>query len=130
MGKGVSLGVSSSWFMCEVEVETAEIKGPLGLTTGKDLSCSPVLKIPMVGDDVKGEGKFFKVVSPVFEGLNDGEHFFVIDLVVSFSVDYRFQVKGNEVPKIVVKLLKEHTTCGEARGVNFKVSWSVGVPHG
>jgi hypothetical protein len=57
MRKMVSLGVSSSWFMCEAEVKMAEIEGPLGLTTSEVLSCVPVLKVPMVGDDVKGKGK-------------------------------------------------------------------------
>ena len=49
------------------------------------LSCAPVLKVLVIGEDFKGLREAFEVVSPGFKGTDDGEEFLVIDLVILFG---------------------------------------------
>jgi hypothetical protein len=53
-------------------------------------------------------------VSPVLERADDSEHFLVIDLVIALSVSHRLRSKGDWVPEVVVKLLKEDSTGSKA----------------
>jgi len=84
----IHLGISGSWFVCEAEVEMTEVKEPLRLTTSEVLGHAPVLKIAIVGNDIKGKQKPFKVVAPIFKDANNCEHLLIIDFVISFSVNH------------------------------------------
>ena len=54
----------------------------------------------MVGPDFERLRMSFKVVAEVFKGADDGEEFFVVDIVVLFGWQHGFGVKGNRVPAI------------------------------
>jgi len=39
----------------------------------------------MIGEDLDGMARTFKVVAPVFHGSENGEHFTVMDVIIAFS---------------------------------------------
>jgi hypothetical protein len=47
------------------------------------------LKIAVIGNDLKGLRKAFKIYAPIFECFCNGKHFIVIDPVVAFGFIYR-----------------------------------------
>lgn len=57
-------------------------------------------EVVMVGPDFERLRMSFKVVAEVFKGADDGEEFFVVDIVVLFGWQHGFGVKGNRVPAI------------------------------
>jgi len=69
-------------------------------------------------------------VSPIFKGSDDGKHFFVIDLIIAFDVNYRLRAISDWVSKIVVQSLEEYASSGETRGIDLKMSGLVWFPHG
>ena len=64
---------------------------------------------------------------PVFEGVDDGEHLFVIDFIVAFGFDHRLRSKSNGMPAVVDHLLKQNSTSGVSRGIGFETCWSIGL---
>ena len=40
----------------------------------------------MIGYDVNGDAGPFEVVTPMFEGIVDGHKFFIVHVVISFTV--------------------------------------------
>ena len=44
--------------------------------------CTEVSKVVMVGPNFKNLGVSFEVVSPVFEGFDNGKEFFIMNVVV------------------------------------------------
>ena len=84
----ICLGISGSQFVYEVEVKTTKVKGPPCLTTSEVLGHVLVLKIAIVGINVKGKREPFKVVAPIFKGANNCKHLLIIDFVISFSIDH------------------------------------------
>ena len=50
----------------------------------KHLGLAEIDKILVVGEDLDWEGGTMKVVSPRFQGTDDGKEFLVIDVIVSF----------------------------------------------
>ena len=67
------------------------------LSAGEYLGRSEVLKIFMIRDDLDRDFGAFQVVSPLMEGIKDGEEFFVVCVVVEFGTDKGPRVKGNWV---------------------------------
>jgi hypothetical protein len=104
-GEGVGLGVGLSRTVDEREVEAGEVEGPSALSSAEVLCSAPVLKVAVVGDDLERLGKSFQEVPPVLEGLDDGEHLPVVDLVVAFSLLHGGRAECNGVPEIVFELL-------------------------
>jgi len=58
----------------------------VGLLAIQGLGLSEVGKIFMVGEDLNREGGAMEVVSPGFEGADDGKEFSVIDIIVLFCL--------------------------------------------
>ena len=68
----------------------------------------------------------FKAVSPLFKGMTDSQHLFVMDLIISLHCTKAFWVEGNGVPLFVLRgLLQKHCTCGYIRTVCFDPVWQV-----
>ena len=53
----------------------------------------------MIGYDINGGASPFEVVTPMFEGVVDGRKFFIVHVVISFSV---FESLGVECNQVVV----------------------------
>ena len=53
----------------------------------KVLSLVEVCQVFMIGEDLDREGGSMEVVSPGFQGMDDGKEFPVIDVVVLFHRD-------------------------------------------
>jgi len=64
------------------EVELGEVLQPVGLTVSQDLGAGEILQILVVGDHVDQSGRALKVMSPVLEGLKDGQKLFVMGVIV------------------------------------------------
>ncbi len=67
------------------EVILGEKKGSTGLLVRKFLFCMEVSKVVMVGPNFKWFRVALKVVMKVFEGANNGEKFFIMDIIVEFG---------------------------------------------
>ena len=80
--EGVGLSVSLSEAVDECKVKVGEVEGPSALSSAEVLCGVPVLEVAVVGDNLKQLGKSFQEVPPVLQGLDDGEHLTVVDLVV------------------------------------------------
>ena len=78
------IGFSSEASRAEVdgEVELGEVLRPAGLTAGQDLGAGEILQILVVGDHVDRSGGALKVVSPVLEGLEDGQKLLVMGVII------------------------------------------------
>ena len=78
------IGFSSKVSRAEVdgEVELGEVLRPAGLMASQDLGAGEILQILVVGDHVDRSGGALKVMSPVLEGLKDGQKLLVMGVVV------------------------------------------------
>jgi hypothetical protein len=85
------------------------------------LSNSKLLKVLVVCPDLYRVASSFKVMSPLFEPSNDGQHLGIVYLIVSLDQIECFQQEGNWVPGIViVRLLGENCSSSNARTVGFE----------
>ena len=60
---------------------------------GQDLGAGEVLQVLVVGDHVDRRGRALEVMSPVLEGLEDGQQLLVMGIIV--------QLRGGQSPRIV-----------------------------
>jgi len=58
--------------------------GPTGLSSIEYFCRSKVLKILVVGENLHLMECTFTVSSPVLKSVNDGEKFFIVDIVIDF----------------------------------------------
>ena len=94
-GEHVDLLGESTRSMVDVKVEGAEEFGPTSLSAVEVSLFEKVLKVFVVGKDLDAMAGAFQVVAPVLEGLDDGEKFLVVDVVVEFGGGHRPRMKGN-----------------------------------
>ncbi|KAG6867551.1 hypothetical protein C0993_001318, partial [Termitomyces sp. T159_Od127] len=65
-------------------------------------------------------------VPPFLEGLDDGQHFLVMDLVVVLYHVQAFRIEGYWMPlPIIPGLLKSNSSSGKIRAVGFHVKGGV-----
>ena len=83
--EGVGARKEFSRDMDHFQVKVCEVHEPAGLSSVEVLGGMEVGEVFMVGEDLDGEGGSVEVVSPRFQGMNDGEEFPVINVVVSLS---------------------------------------------
>ena len=67
------------------EVLVYEELGSSGLSLIEDLGWYEDFEISMIGEDLDGMARTFKVVVPVFHGSENGEHLTVMDVIIAFS---------------------------------------------
>ena len=65
----------------------------MGLMVGQDLEAGEILQVLVVGNHIDQRGGALEVVSPVLEGLKDGQQLFVMGIIV--------QLRGGQSPQIV-----------------------------
>ena len=64
------------------KVELGEVLRPAGLTAGQDLGAGEILQVLVISDHIDQRGGTLKVVSPVLEGLEDGQQLLVMGIIV------------------------------------------------
>ena len=89
------IGLCSEVSRAEVdgEVELGEVLQSAGLTAGQDLGAGEILQVLVVSDHIDWRGGALKVMSPVLEGLEDGQQLLVMGVIV--------QLRGGQSPRIV-----------------------------
>jgi hypothetical protein len=85
VGEEVGDGVSVSWHVIKYEIEVLKEFHPMGLSAGDFLGLVEVLEIFVISSDVNGMVGAQEVGVAAFESIDDGGHFFIVDVVVSFS---------------------------------------------
>ena len=91
--EGIRLCSEVSRAEADGEVELGEVLRPAGLTAGQDLGAGEILQVLVVGDHIDQRGGTLEVVSPVLEGLEDGQELLVMGIIV--------QLRGGQSPRIV-----------------------------
>ena len=67
----------------------------MGLTASQDLGAGEILQILVVGDHVDRSGRALKVMSPVLEGLKDGQKLLVMGVIVELRGRQSLQIVCN-----------------------------------
>ena len=91
--EGIRLCSEASRVEVDGEVELEEVLQPVGLTAGQDLGAGEILQVLVVSDHISWRGGALKVVSPVLEGLKDGQQLLVMGIII--------QLRGRQSPRIV-----------------------------
>ena len=91
--EGIGLCSEASRAEADGKVELGEVLQPAGLTAGQDLGAGEILQVLVVSDHINQRGGTLKVVSPVLEGLGDGQELLVMGIIV--------QLRGGQSPRIV-----------------------------
>ena len=102
------------------EVVVGEKEGPTGLATGEFLFSVEVGEVIMVSPDFEGNFVAFEVVSEVFKGADDGEEFFVMNVVIEFGWIEGLREKGDWVPGVKGVRLFEDRAEGKVTGIRDK----------
>ena len=84
-GEGICSCQELSRYMDHFQIEVGEVEKPSGLSMIDGLGRAEVGKVFVVGKDLHGKWGSMEVVSPGFQGMDDGKEFSVVDVVVSFS---------------------------------------------
>ena len=103
-GEHIDLLGESARSMVDVKVEGAEEFGPTSLSAVEVSLFEKVLKVFVVGKDLDAMAGAFQVVAPVLEGLDDGEKFLVVDVVVAFCWCHSAGMEGDRVYVVVGRL--------------------------
>ena len=77
--------------MDDFEVKISEVEQPSCLVTVEVLCLTEVRQILVICEDLYGEGGTVEVMPSGLQGLDDGEEFSVVDVVVSFCWDERLR---------------------------------------
>src|SRR4051812_30197367 len=93
--------------MMKFEVKSGQEKGPSGLPPVEFFGSHKVLQIFMVCPDVKGVLSPFKVVSPLFQSPDDGQHLLVMDFIVPFYCTETSGEKCNRMPFFILSNLRQ-----------------------
>ena len=106
--------------MDDGEVVAGEKEGPTGLATGEFLFSAEIGEVIMVSPDFEGYFVAFEVVSEVFQGADDGEEFFIMNVVIEFGWIEGLGEKGYRVPGVKgVRLFKDRSE-GKVIGIGDK----------
>ena len=84
MGQDVGLLYGLSGVVVESKAKADEVQGPMSLITVEFLSCHKVLKVLVVCPNFYWIDCFFEEMSPLFQGPDDSQYLFVIDLIILF----------------------------------------------
>ena len=88
--EGIGLCSEVSRVEADGKVELGEVLRPVGLTAGQDLGAGEIFQVLVVSDHIDWRGGTLEVVSPVLEGLEDGQEFLVMGIIV--------QLRGEQSP--------------------------------
>ena len=82
VSEGIRLCSEASRAEADGKVELGEVLQPVGLMVGQDFGAGEILQVLVVGDHINQRGGTLKVVSPVLEGLEDGQKLLVMGIIV------------------------------------------------
>ena len=97
-GEGVRSSKKAAWDMDDLEIEVCKIEEPSHLMTVEVLGLMEVCQVLVVGKDLNGEWGSVEVMSPGFQGADNGEELPVIDIIVLFCWDEQLGEVGAGVP--------------------------------
>ena len=117
MGEGIRACPELSRDMDHFQVEVGKVDKPSGLLTIEGLGGTEVGEVFVVGKDLYREWGSLEVVTPGFQGSNDGKEFPVVDVVVSFCWGEWLGKVGARVPIAIRVGLEEDCAGGVLEGV-------------
>ena len=88
---------------------------------GQDLGAGEVLQVLVVGDHVDRRGRALEVMSPVLEGLEDGQQLLVMGIIV--------QLRGGQSPRIVSDGLELGIGADNGQNASNGIVQGIGLDH-
>ncbi|KAG6869884.1 hypothetical protein C0992_001696, partial [Termitomyces sp. T32_za158] len=85
------------------EVEVGEVQGPPGLAAVELLGHPEVLQVLVVRPDFELVPRTLQEMAPLLQGLDDGQHLLVVDLVVVLHGIEALGVEGHGVPLLIIR---------------------------
>ena len=73
------------WDIDDFKIKVSKVEQPLCLSVVEVLGLMEIHQVFMVYEDLDGEERSVEVMSPRFQGTDDGKELSVVDVVVSFS---------------------------------------------
>ena len=86
-GKGIGSGEETAWDMDDPEIEICEVEQPSCLVTVEVLGLTEVCQVLVICKDLDRKRGTMEVMPPGLQGVDDGEEFPVIDVVVLLCGD-------------------------------------------
>ena len=107
----------------DLEVELGEELGPSSLLYIQSLSYHKILKGLVISQHLElfFSLESFQLCSPLLECLDNGQHFFIIDLIVLLSIRYSLGVEYNRILVLFI-LLSEYSCYHSIRSISFELS--------
>ena len=90
--EGIGLCSKASRAEADGEVELGEVLQPMGLMVGQDLGAGEELQVLVVSDHIDCRGRALEVMSPVLEGLEDGQQLLVMGVIVQLRGGQSLQI--------------------------------------
>src|SRR5712672_3385440 len=128
---GQSIGlVEGTGLVDDGKIILGEEEWPSSLTAGEFLLCPEIGEVIVVGPYFKGFRMTLKVMAESFEGANDSEEFFVVDVVVQFGRLHRLGEESNRVPAVEEVGLFKNGTESEVTSIGDDVKRKEGIREG
>ena len=120
--QSIGFGSEVSGVEADDEVELRQELRPASLAAGQEFQGREVFKVLVVCENLDFMLCAFKVVTPFFQGANDGKEFSVIDVIILFSFSESFGIVGTGVP-LVVRFFKDRKngTSADSGGISFNM---------
>ena len=84
-GEGIGSSEEFTRDMDHFQVEVGEVDEPARLMAVERLGLAEISKILVVGEDLYGEVGAMEIVTPGLQGVNNGEKFPVVNVIIAFS---------------------------------------------
>lgn len=84
--QGVRSCKKFSGYMDHFQIEVGKVKKSVSFLPVKSLELAKVSEIFMIGENLYGKRRSMKVMSLGFQGVDDGEEFVVIEVIISFCL--------------------------------------------
>ena len=127
-GEGIGLGSEASRAEADDKFELGEVLRPAGLTVGQDLGAGEILQVLVVGDHIDQRGRALEVVSPVLEGLKDGQQLLVMGVIVQLWGGQSLQIVGNRLELRIGTNNGQNASNGIVQGVGLNHKQSIRNP--
>ena len=126
--EGIRLCSEASRVEVDGKVELGEVLRPAGLMAGQDLGAGEVLQVLVVGDHINRGGRALKVMSPVLEGLKDGQQLLVMGIIIQLRGGQSLQIVSDGLELGISANNGQNAGDGIVRGVSLDHKQSVGNP--
>ena len=126
--EGIGLRSKASRAEADDEVELGEVLQPSGLTAGQDFGAGEVLQVLVVGDHINRRGGALEVMSPVLEGLKDGQQLLIMGIIVQLRGGQSLRIVGYRSELRIGADNGQNASNGIVRGISLNHKRSVGNP--